>query len=369
MILPGLTLTAGIMLVSNWLADVLGRWVLSAQGIDPARASSPISGIMVAIIIGLLWRNTIGLAPTLAPGVEFSLTRILRLGIILLGIRLSIYDAIRLGAWGLPAVLLTITTGLVAATWLNRRLQQPERLGTLIAVSTGICGITAIVSTAPGIRATEEEVAYSVANVTLFGLVAMLVYPYLAHAVFAGDPVKAGLFLGTAIHETSQVAGGALIYSQVFRAERALDVATVTKLLRNVFLAFVVPFMSYYYLRRAAGTGGVRRVSLAKLLPLFIVGFLAAAALRSIGDAGVLGGGRAFGVLEPAAWTSLWKTIGNAGSTYLLGTAMAGVGLSTSFGVFKGVGIKPFYVGLGAAVVVGVVAMIAAFTFGPLMGG
>lgn len=318
-LLPGAAATIAIAVIANWIGDVLGKYVLAWQGIDPSEAASPVSGIMVAILIGLAWRNLFGHMPALQPGIEFSIKKLLRLGIILLGIPLSIFDALKLGAWGVPVVVLAISTGLVVVTWFNRRMQQPERLGTLIAVSTGICGITAIVSSAPGIGADDEEVAYSVANVTLIGLVAMLVYPYLAHWIFAGDPVKAGLFLGTAVHETSQVAGAALIYGQVFNAPRAVDVATITKLLRNVFLAIVVPVMSYYYATRAAraeaaaaasGAGSThprpRQLSFWKLLPTFILGFLAMAVVRSIGDAGVTGAaaGKAFGVLDKAAWRS-----------------------------------------------------------------
>lgn len=369
-ILPGLALTTGVMLVANWLGDVLGAWILRLQGIDPAKAASPISGIMVAILLGLALRNLLGVSDIFRPGIQFSMKTLLRLGIVLLGIRLSIYDALKVGAWGVPVVSLTIATGLLFTTWLNRRLGQPERLGTLIAASTAICGITAIVSTAPAIGADDEEVAYSVANVTLFGLVAMLVYPYLAHWLFAGDPVKVGLFLGTSIHETSQVAGAALIYGQVYQAARAVDVATITKLLRNVFLAVVVPLLSVIYLRRAAAGGRAfagRRASFTQVFPVFILGFLGMAVLRSVGDAGVLGGGLAFGVLAPAAWKAVYTALSKIGSVYLLGAAMAGVGLSTSFDVFRGVGLKPVLVGLSAAVAVGVVSALAASTFGPFI--
>ena len=75
----------------------------------------------------------------------------------------------------------------------------------------------------------------SYANITIFGLIGMLFYPYLAHTFFANDPVKAGLFLGTAIHDTAQVTGAALIYSQMYDFEKVVDVATVTKLTRNLF--------------------------------------------------------------------------------------------------------------------------------------
>src|SRR5690606_19358258 len=98
-----------------------------------------------------------------------------------------------------PVVLTAITTGLIVVTWLNRKLGLPPRLGTLIAAGTSICGVTAIVSTAPAIDADEREVAYAVANIVAFGLFGMLVYPYLAHALLTHSE-SIGLFLGTAIH-------------------------------------------------------------------------------------------------------------------------------------------------------------------------
>ena len=121
-------------------------------------------------------------------------------------------------------------------TWFNRKLGLPPRLGMLIAAGTSICGVTAIVSTAPAIEADEREVAYAVANVVAFGLFGMLTYPYLAHAVL-GSSETIGLFLGTAVHDTSQVVGAALTYKQVYNDDIVLRVATVTKLTRNIFLA------------------------------------------------------------------------------------------------------------------------------------
>src|SRR5690625_6757199 len=100
----------------------------------------------------MLIRNTVGLPAVVQPGVDYSLKGVLRLGIVFIGIKLSLLDILTIGAWGIPIVAVSIATGLVLITWLNQRLHLPERLGTLIAAGTGICGITAIVSIAPTIR-------------------------------------------------------------------------------------------------------------------------------------------------------------------------------------------------------------------------
>ena len=211
---------------------------------------------MTAIVVGLVVGNTLPMPAAVGPGVSFCLKKLLRLGIIMMGIRLSLFDAARIGIWGVPIVLACVVTGLVLTTYFTRLLKLPDRLGTLMAVGTSICGATAIVATAPAIEAEDQEVAYAVANITVFGIAAMLVYPYLAHAMFSGNVIMAGLFQGTAIHETAQVTGAALIYDQAYRIHTkpsAADVAIVIKLVRNAFIAIVIPVMAVIYARRTAG--------------------------------------------------------------------------------------------------------------------
>jgi uncharacterized integral membrane protein (TIGR00698 family) len=352
-LLPGLLVAALLAWLSIWLSKYIG---VNLMGFE----KTPISAVTMAILLGLIISNVIPLPASLKPGLTFAVKKVLRLGIILLGIRLSIFDVFKLGALGVPIVLLCILGALFFTTRLNKWLKLPERLGTLIAVGTSICGVSAIVATGPAIDAKDEEVAYAVAVITIFGIIATLVYPYTVYAIFAGDPVKAGLFLGTSIHDTSQVTGAALVFADVFSLPRALDVATVTKLVRNVFMATVIPFMAFYYARKMVGQGEFagKKTNIGKLLPLFIVGFLVCAVLRSIGDAGVNAGGNAFGLWGSGAWKGIYGFIKHWAVNFLV-VALAGVGLNTSFRTLKGLGIKPFLVGLGAALMVGVVSFVA----------
>jgi uncharacterized membrane protein YadS len=140
--------------------------------------------------------------------------------------------------------------------------------------------VTAIVAASPAIDADEEEAAYAVTVITIFGLFATLVYPYLAKMLFAGGPVEVGMFLGTSEHETVQVVGAGQIYADLFSQPTTLDVATITKLLRNVIMAVENPFMAIYYVRKAQDgkfKGG--KNSYPKLFPVFILGFLTMAVL------------------------------------------------------------------------------------------
>jgi uncharacterized integral membrane protein (TIGR00698 family) len=329
--------------LSKWFSGFLGVDVMGME-------KSPISAVMMAILLGLIIGNVFPLPAWLKPGFSFSVKKVLRFGIILLGIRLSIFAVFELGAIGIPIVLLCIIGALFFTTRINNWLNLPERLGALIAVGTSICGVSAIVATGPAIEAEDEEVAYAVAVITTFGIFATLVYPYLANVIFAGDPTKVGLFLGTSVHDTSQVTGSALVFSQVFDLPKALDVATVTKLVRNVFMAAVIPFMAYYYARKTKGPEEMAgtRTNIVKLLPLFVVGFLIMAVIRSLGDA--LWAGQAWS--DVVSFTKTW-------AVNLLVVALAAVGLTTSFKILKGLGIKPFIVGLGAALIVGVVSFVA----------
>ena len=351
------------MLVGFSLADVLGHAMLAARGLTGA---SPISGVPVAIVLGLLLRNFLPLPKTLAPGLKFCTTTLLRLGIVLVGVKLSVVEMARLGAAGIPVVLAAITTGLVFVTWFNKRLGLPPKIGTLIAAGTSICGVTAIVSTAPAIDADEREVAYAVANVVAFGLFGMLVYPYLAHALLPGS-AAIGLFLGTAVHDTSQVVGAALTYRQIYADDAVLRVATVTKLTRNLFLAAVIPILTWMHRKDGHDDSAAQKAATnwRSLIPSFVIGFVAMAIVRSIGDTMLGNGQLALGVWDKAGWSALTSLLGDkVGAQWLLGTAMAAVGLNTSFSVFKGVGLKPFAVGMAGAVVVGVVGFVMAALLG-----
>ena len=352
-LIPGFLFVVLLAWLSKWLGEFIGVDLL---GFD----KSPISPVMMALLLGLILGAILAIPKSFTPGFRFAVKKILRLGIILLGIRLTIFDVFKLGLIGIPIVVICILGALLITTTINKRLKLPERLGTLIAVGTSICGVSAILATGPAIDAEDKETAYAVAVITVFGIMATLFYPYLVNGLFAGNAVSAGLFLGTAIHDTSQVVGSASVYADVFAQPLALDVATVTKLVRNVFMVLVIPFMAYYYGRRTndQSPSADKKTNILKLLPLFILGFLALAVLRSLGDAGINLSASAFGIWNAESWGSLISTVKSWASNFLV-IALAGVGLSTDFQSFKGLGIKPFIVGLGAALAVGVISYVA----------
>jgi uncharacterized integral membrane protein (TIGR00698 family) len=338
-VLPGVGLALALAAVGRWGAGWLGTSLLHF-------AKSPVSEITVAVVLGLVIRNTVGLPAVYERGLRLCGREVLRLGIVLLGLRLSLGLVWQIGLVGLPVIVGCIAVALVVVTWLTRVLGLPRRLGSLIAVGTSICGVSAIAATAPVIDAEEDEVRYSVACITLFGLLALFTYPFVAHGLFA-DPRLAGLFLGVSIHDTAQVAGAGLMYREMFDAPAALDAATVTKLARNLCMIVVIPLIGALYHGRGGRAGGWR---LSQMVPLFVLGFVLAAAIRTVGDLGE----RPFGVFDRAAWGQFLKGA-DEWSAWCLTVAMASVGLGTGLSRIRRLGWKAFAVGLAAAGVVGAV--------------
>ena len=293
---------------------------------------------MLAIVLGMVVANVSTVATAGAPGLRFASTTILRLGIVLLGFRLSLLAAGKFTLAALPFVVMAIAAGVSVVRLLGPRLGLSRTLAGLIAAGT----------------------TYAISCITVFGIAAMFGYPILAHAIFGGQPELAGLFLGASIHETAQVAGAGAMYQVQYGAPLALDVATVTKLVRNLSMLALIPLAGILFGEtRSVDTPGAR--GWLRMIPWFVVGFAACSALRTLGDQG----DRPFGLLDPEAWGAMVVFFRHAAETCLL-VAMAAVGLQTSFAGLRRIGLRPFLFGLFAAAVVGGVSLLLIAGFGSL---
>lgn len=155
---------------------------------------NPLSPILVAIILSLIIRNIVPLPQSFNAGIAFGVKKLLRFGIILMGIRLSIFSVLEISLLALGMVVLCIVSALVTTMFIARKIGVSERLGTLIAAGTSICGVSAIVATSPVINAKEEETAYAVGTITIFGILATIAYPYLTELVLHLPVTSAGFF-------------------------------------------------------------------------------------------------------------------------------------------------------------------------------
>lgn len=308
------------------------------------------SPVLCAVLFGALWRNTLRVPARLKPGLAQASTTVLRIGIALVGLKLTLATVGQVGLFALPIVVVCMSTALLLARLLAKPLQLTRNLAQLLAVGTAVCGITAVMAVAPLIRARQDEVGYAVTCVAIFGVMAMLGYPWLAHALLGANPTAAGIFLGTAIHDTSQVIGAGLIYSQQFDSPAALAAATTAKLLRNLSMVVLIPWFAWAAARHRLTTEpAVRTPSVASLVPTFVWFFVGFVVLRTIGDM----------LLTPSSLADDWAvTIGYAGtvSEFLLVAGMAAVGLGISLTSFRGIGWRPLAAAMLIALSIGIVS-------------
>ncbi|MDC1245511.1 putative sulfate exporter family transporter [Pelagibacteraceae bacterium] len=339
-ILPGIILAFVLYSLSQGFNNIIGIELLGYE-------KSPISTAMIAILLGMIFGNIFKMRDNFVKGLDFTQSYILKLGIICLGIQLKPFEFLEFGAVAIPLIIICIATVLIVIKLLIKKLKIPTRMAYLISIGSTVCGTTAIMATAPIIGAKKNEVSYAIANITLFGILSMLIYPYFANHYFDAEPLFVGLFLGTSIHETSQVAAAGLIYDQQFNSPEAMNVATVTKLIRNTFLVIMIPLFAFLYNRN---TVVKKNYSIIAIFPYFVLGFVAMIILRNIGDQFFLN-----------TYNYLWLDtvdIIKSSSKIFLTMAMAAIGLSTNLKDLKSMGYKPFIVGFIGMATVGVISIL-----------
>lgn len=324
---PGLTLAVAV--------------AAAAYGISVV-TPGPVGAVPVAVVLGL----AVGLLvprDQLEKGIGVATKRILRLGIILLGARLSLAEVAQLGLGSVGLVIATLIVGFATAWFVGRAVGVSAELSALLGIGSAVCGNTAIMASAPIIKAPSRDVGLAVATITLCGTAALLVYPVIGRALGMSD-VGFGIWAGLAVQDTSQVVATGAAFS-----DEARDVATVVKLVRNTSLAAILPLLAWWWQRSgrsAEAAGGWR-----KAFPLFVLGFLGLAGLRSVG------------VIDE----QLGSILAEAANIAIL-VAVAGLGLSVTRDDLKQASGRSVAVGALAAATLGLAALAAALTVGPLLG-
>lgn len=359
--LPGVALATATCLTGFTLASSIS-----------AATNVSLSGIPVAIVLGILVRTATGVPTLCQPGLTLSAKSILQLGIVCVGIKLSVWQLATASTTSVPVVLAAVTAGMVGIPRIATAMgigQSSLCLVPLLTAGTSICGVTAISALAPAIHAPHQDVAVAVANTVAFGTIGMLFYPYILHTLVGYDSTAVGLTLGVAIHDTSQVMGAALSYKESYGDETAFELAAVTKLVRNLGLAAAIPYLTYQHQRNhpsstssdedapsARKPMSIREETMSglttftKIVPPFLMAFLCMSVLRSIGDVTIMTAGSTQAALYYDATVSF---IGNHVSKYALGTAMAATGLSIDANSLRTVGWRPFALGGASAMLVG----------------
>ena len=339
-VVPGIILAFVLYTLSQGFNNIIGIELLGYS-------KSPISTAMIAILIGIFFGNFFNIREVFQKGLDFTREFILKLGIIFLGIQLKPFEFLDFGKIAIPLIIICMVSVLVVIKILIKKLKIPTRMAYLISIGSTVCGTTAIMDTAPVIKASKNEVSYAIANITLFGILSMLLYPYFANIYFEGNSLFAGLFLGTSIHETSQVAAAGLIYDQQFNSPETLNIATVTKLIRNTFLIIMIPLFALLYNR---GQTKNKNYSIVNIFPYFVLGFVGMIIFRNLGD-------EIFSETNNSNWNEMIDFIKMLSKIFLT-MAMAAIGLSTNLKDIRNMGYKPFVVGFIAMLTVGIVSIL-----------
>lgn len=309
-LLPGIALSAALASGAFGLRQLPGLGMFSPM--------------ILAIVAGMALHNIVGTPARARPGVTFSMRRLLRLAIILLGLQLTAAQIVEVGARGLAVIALSLTGTFLFTVWMGRLLGVDRKLAELIAAGTSICGASAVIATNTVTRANDEDVAYAVACVTVFGSVAMFAYPLLP-ALLHLDAHAFGLWSGASIHEIAQVIAAAFQDGQ-----QAGEFGTIAKLARVMLLAPVVLTLGLLATRRARH-GNHDHASAQPPLPWFVFGFIALVGVNSI-------------ITVPAEA----KTVIVTATTFLLSMALAAMGLETDLTKLKAKGLRPLALGLTA---------------------
>jgi uncharacterized integral membrane protein (TIGR00698 family) len=303
-LLPGLLLTSALALIATSLQKLPGINIFSP--------------LILAVLIGVSIRNTVGIRSVYKPGITFSLKKILRLAVILLGLKLSFVQVFSVGLTGLMIVLVTLVSAFVFTCWFGAYLGVDRKLAQLIAAGTSICGASAVLATNSVVKAADEDVAYAVTIVTLFGTISMLLYPLL-DLLFHTSPREFGLWCGVSIHDVAQVVAAA---SQ--KGIESGEIATISKLSRVIFL--VPMLLGLGTLSASQVTESKRDVKLP--IPWFVFGFIILVVLNS------------FSVFPPA-----FKEIVTQGNQFLLTISLGAMGLETNISKMKETGLTPLFLG------------------------
>ena len=278
---------------------------------------------------------------------KFTSKKILKFAIILLGASLSIGTILHVGKLSLVVMVFTLLTCFGGGYIVGKLLGLNWKISNLISAGTGICGGSAIAAIAPVIDAEDSDIAYAMSATFLFDMAMILLFPIAGHMLGLNDTAY-GLWAGTAVNDTSSVVAAGYAFS-----EAAGDFATMVKLTRTLSIiptVLIFSFINLHTIRKnnlAVGKEAAKKVNVWTLFPWFIIGFIALAITNSLG-------------VIPAALSSGAKEL----SKFLMITALAAIGLGTSFKEMKKSGINPMIHGFIISALVVIVAIVVEYCMG-----
>lgn len=315
-------------------------FAVAVVGVLVHEAVDVLSPHVVAVAFGVLGATFGRVETAFRPGLKVAARRVLRVGIVLLGFRLSLGELGELGPAALASVAIVVVATFFGTQWLARRLGLSPSLGLLMATGYSICGASAIAAVEPFADASEEEVAYSIALVTLCGTLAIVVLPSLG-TLLGMSAHDFGSWVGASVHDVGQVVAAASTHGP-----EALKAAVVVKLVRVALLAPLLALIAIAARRRAGGADTVDGAKRPPILPLFIVLFLVAVAFRSSG------------IVPTSSEAAVYGRVKTA-ETVLLAMGLLGLGSNVDLKALRRVGGRPLVLGLASWALVAVVSIVA----------
>lgn len=283
-----------------------------------------VSPLILAVALGMIAGNLPSI--TFArPGMRFAASRLLRIGVVLIGFRVALNDLAEIGLPGLVVVFLVVTVTFFGAQWIGRRIGVSPDLALLIGTGYSICGVSAVAAMNGVVGADEEEAAYAIGLVTLAGSLSIIVLPLLG-TIIGMSPSDFGTWVGGAVHDVAQTVATAST-----KGDAALAAAIVVKLTRVALLAPLVVGVALARRNRKSAATAKRP----PLVPLFVAGFLLMVAIRSTG-------------LVPDAWQEPIRLI----EGFLFTVSLVGVGFGVDLGRLRRLGGRPLALGMATWVLV-----------------
>ena len=331
--LPGCLMALAIAAVAKLL-----------ENLEQAAGLHFIGASVIALFIGMLVNAFYKPNAVTQPGIKFTSKKILKFAIILLGASLNIRTVLTVGRFSLTVMVFTLATCFGLGALIGKALGLNWKTASLINAGTGICGGSAIAAIAPVIEADDMDVAYGLSATFLFDMAMIVVFPLLGRALGLSDAAF-GLWTGTAVNDTSSVVATGYAFS-----EAAGDFATMVKLTRTLsIIPAVLAFsaINLHIKKKEQAGASAAKVSISKIFPWFILGFLAMSGLTSLG-------------LIPVNAASMLKEA----SKFLMVAALAAIGLNTDFKALCRSGAKPMLHGFIVSLLVVLVAIAVEYAIG-----
>lgn len=314
-IFPGLILVILIALISmflrTYLIDFLGK-------------------LTIGILLGIVYSNTVGVKDNYVEGTTFALKKILKWGIILLGVKLNFNMLFKLGPLIIIIILTLITIALILSRVIGKRFNINKRLSTLLGVGSSICGASAIVAMAPVIGADEDDTAISVAVISLLGAVGVLIYTLLAYILPIND-IQYGIWSGGTLQGVAHALAGAGARGT---ESVSLEIGTIVKMARVALLAPVALILSYLF-KDNSNDGTNNKVK----FPTYVILFIIVGTIFTLNTTYSIFSTE-YTILDfKVDIVFILKEI----SSFFILMAMVAMGLKVNFKTFKSKGLKALY--------------------------